>query len=176
MEPTTPITIKPVIGDDFGGGGILTNQSTIEGTGVIASGTQGLINSGTINANVPVGTAGLLLNICCEGSSGIVNSGTIEASNGGLVQFLPYNSFSNTGTLTAAAKSTINITNNAPFTNLSNGTLTGGHLQRHRNPPDSREHHDQRRQDHTHRKGIADTESQHQRSGRLSHQCLQGQL
>ena len=117
---------QPVIGDDFGGGGILTNQSTIEGTGVIASGTQGLINSGTINANVPVGTAGLLLNICCEGTSGIVNSGTIEASNGGLVQFLPYNSFSNTGTLTAAAKSTINITNNAPFTNLSNGTLTGG--------------------------------------------------
>ena len=117
---------QPVIGDDFGGGGILTNQSTIEGTGVIASGTQGLINSGTINANVPVGTFGLLLNICCEGSSGIVNSGTIEASNGGLVQFLPYNSFDNLGTLTAAAKSTINITNNAPFVNLSNGTLTGG--------------------------------------------------
>jgi len=118
---------QPVIGDDFGGGGILTNQSTIDGTGVIASGTQGLINSGTINANVPVGTAGLLLNICCEGTSGIVNKGTIEASNGGLVQFAPFNSFNNMGTLTVAAKSTINITNNnAPFVNLSNGTLTGG--------------------------------------------------
>ena len=115
-----------VIGDDFGGGGILTNQSTIEGTGVIASGTQGVINSGTINANVPVGTAGLLLNICCEGTSGIVNKGIIEASNGGLVQFAPFNSFDNIGTLTVAAKSTINITNNAPFLNLSNGTLTGG--------------------------------------------------
>ncbi|MGA9966687.1 MAG: hypothetical protein WBQ10_15930 [Terriglobales bacterium] len=118
---------QPVIGDDFGGGGIFTNQSTIEGTGTIASGTLGLINSGTINANVPVGTNSLLLNVCCEGTSGIVNNGTMEASKGGMLQIYPYNSFSNTGTLDAASGSTIYFNNNGgPFLNLVNGTLTGG--------------------------------------------------
>jgi hypothetical protein len=118
---------QPVIGDDFGGGGILTNQSTIEGTGAIAPGTLGLINSGTINANVPVGTNSLLLNVCCEGASGIVNNGTMEASKGGMLQIYPYNSFSNTGTLNAASGSTIYFNNNGgPFLNLVNGTLTGG--------------------------------------------------
>jgi hypothetical protein len=118
---------QPVIGDDFGGGGILTNQSTIEGTGTIAPGTQGLINSGTINADVPVGTNGLLLNVCCEGSSGIVNNGTMEAAKGGMLQIFPYNSFNNTGTLNAASGSTIYFNNcGGPFLNLVNGTLTGG--------------------------------------------------
>jgi len=118
---------QPVIGDDFGGGGIFTNQSTIEGTGTIASGTVGLINSGTINANVPVGTNSLLLNVCCEGTSGIVNNGTMEASKGGMLQIYPYNSFSNTGTLNAASGSTIYFNNaGGPFLNLVNGTLTGG--------------------------------------------------
>jgi hypothetical protein len=118
---------QPVIGDDFGGGGIFTNQSTIEGTGTIASGTLGLINSGTISANVPVGTNSLLLNVCCEGTSGIVNNGTLEASKGGMLQIYPYNSFSNTGTLNAASSSTIYFNNNGgPFLNLVNGTLTGG--------------------------------------------------
>ena len=118
---------QPVIGDDFGGGGIFTNQSTIEGTGTIASGTLGLINSGTINANVPVGTNSLLLNVCCEGTSGIVNNGTMEASKGGMLQIYPYNSFNNTGTLNAASGSTIYFNNNGgPFLNLVNGTLTGG--------------------------------------------------
>ena len=118
---------QPVIGDDFGGGGIFTNQSTIEGTGTIASGTVGLINSGTINANLPVGTNSLLLNVCCEGTSGIVNNGTMEASKGGMLQIYPYNSFSNTGTLNAASGSTIYFNNaGGPFLNLVNGTLTGG--------------------------------------------------
>jgi len=118
---------QPVIGDDFGGGGIFTNQSTIEGTGTIASGTLGLINSGTISANVPVGANGLLLNVCCEGTSGIINNGTMEASKGGMLQIYPYNSFSNTGTLNAASSSTIYFNNNGgPFLNLVNGTLTGG--------------------------------------------------
>jgi fibronectin-binding autotransporter adhesin len=117
---------QAVIGNDFGGGGVLTNQSTIQGSGVIASGTQGLVNSGTINANVPVGTAGVVLEICCEGSSGIVNSGTMEASNGGTLEISAGTSFNNTGTLNAASSSTINVNGNGPFLNLVNGTLTGG--------------------------------------------------
>jgi hypothetical protein len=117
----------PVIGDDLGGASILTNQSTIEGSGVIASGTQGLINKGTINANVPVGTADVMLEICCEGSSGIVNSGTMEASNGGMLEIFPYTSFNNTGVLNAASGSTIYFNDDGgPFLNLVDGTLTGG--------------------------------------------------
>ena len=76
---------QPVVGDDFGGGGIvLTNQNFHHrgGTGTIASGTLGLVNNGTINANVPVGANSLLLNVCCEGTSGIVNNGIMEASRG----------------------------------------------------------------------------------------------
>jgi hypothetical protein len=115
---------QPVIGDDFGGGGIFTNQSTIEGSGIIGSGILGLVNSGTINVNVPAGTAGVILSVCCEGTSGLVNSGTMEASNGGTLEISPYNSFNNTGTLNAAANSTINVNNT--FLNLVSGTLTGG--------------------------------------------------
>ncbi len=114
----------PVLGTDFGTNGTFTNQSTIEGTGEIGFAVQGVINQGTIIANVPVGNSGLVLKICCEGSSGIVNSGTIEASNGGMVQVNASNSFNNTGTLTVSAKSTIDVNN--PFLNLSNSTLTGG--------------------------------------------------
>jgi subtilase-type serine protease len=114
----------PVLGTDFGTNGTFTNQSTIEGTGEIGFAVQGVINQGTILANVPVGNSGLVLKICCEGSSGIVNSGTIEASNAGMVQVNASNSFNNTGTLTVATKSTIDVNN--PFLNLSNSTLTGG--------------------------------------------------
>jgi fibronectin-binding autotransporter adhesin len=114
----------PVLGTDFGTNGTFTNQSTIEGTGEIGFAVQGVINQGAIIGNVPVGSSGLVLRICCEGTSGVVNSGIIEASNGGMVQLSASNSFSNTGTLTVAASSTIDVNN--PFLNLSNGTLTGG--------------------------------------------------
>lgn len=116
---------NPAIGSQFGSNGTFVNQSNIQGTGVISN-VDAITNQGTINANVPVGSAGLLFNVCCDLASGIVNSGTLEASNGGELQVSPYNSFSNTGTLTAAANSTIVIANSAPFLNLSGGTLTGG--------------------------------------------------
>jgi hypothetical protein len=116
---------NPAIGSQFGSNGTFVNQSNIQGTGVISS-VNAITNQGTINANVPVGSAGLLLNVCCDLASGIVNSGTLGASNGGELQVSPYNSFNNPGTLTVAANSTINITNSAPFLNLSGGTLTGG--------------------------------------------------
>src|SRR5271168_264224 len=44
-----------------------------------------------------------------------------------MLQLYPYNSFNNTGTLTAATGSTIYFNNaGGPFLNLVNGTLTGG--------------------------------------------------
>ena len=117
---------EPAIGADFGSNGVFTNQSNIEGSGQFY-GAAGYVNKGLINGNVPVGTAGILLHICCEGSSGIVNQGTVAASNGAEVQFYPFTSFDNVGILIAAANSTINISNDrGPFLNLSNNTLTGG--------------------------------------------------
>ncbi len=113
----------PVFGTDFSTG-ILVNKSTIEGTGLIGFDLD-ITNYGTISANVPVGSSGLQLNITGY-PDGTVNNGIMEASNGGMLYISPSASFNNLGTLTAAAKSTINITNNAPFLNLSNGTLTGG--------------------------------------------------
>ena len=113
----------PTIGSNLGSSGTFVNESNIEGTGSFTL-VQGITNKGVINDNVPVGSAGLVLNFGNEGSSGIINQGTIEASNGGEVQFYPDVSFDNPGTLTAEAKSTIFINNN--FVNLSNDVLTGG--------------------------------------------------
>jgi hypothetical protein len=105
------------------GNGILDNQSTITGTGQIGY-VETITNQGTISANVPVGSADLVLEIWREGTGGISNSGTMEAANGGELQIFPSNSFTNSGTLTAQVGSTIYINNR--FTNLSNNTLTGG--------------------------------------------------
>jgi hypothetical protein len=60
------------------GGVTLTNQSTIQGAGVIGNGGSTLVNSGTIDANTSVGGAGLTLN-----GSGVTNTGLLEATNGG---------------------------------------------------------------------------------------------
>ncbi|HSY99851.1 MAG TPA: hypothetical protein VK788_10160 [Terriglobales bacterium] len=117
----------PTLGSDFGSSGTLTNQSTIEGTGFIGEYIQGFTNSGTINANVPVGTNGLAL--YATRISVFLNTGTIEATNGGEFGFDPNyglgGNFTNTGTLTVAARSGINLAN-GNFTNLVNGTLSGG--------------------------------------------------
>ncbi len=112
----------PVFGTDFSTG-ILVNKSTIEGTGLIGFDLD-INNNGTINANVPVGTNALQLNITGY-PDGTVNNGIMEASNGGMLNISPSVSFNNTGTLNAASRSTIYVSNNN-FLNLSNGTLTGG--------------------------------------------------
>jgi fibronectin-binding autotransporter adhesin len=111
----------PVFGTLFSAGS-LVNESTIEGTGMIGFDLD-ITNEGTINANVPVGTNSLVLNVTGY-PDGTVNSGTMEASNGGMLNISPADSFNNTGTLTAAANSTINVNNS--FLNLVSGTLTGG--------------------------------------------------
>jgi hypothetical protein len=104
--------------------GTLVNQSTITGSGQIKY-EANITNQGTISANVPEGSAGVLLEVCCEGSGGeISNSGTMEAANGGGLEIFPNNNFTNTGTIEAQVNSTVHISN--PFTNLNNNTLTGG--------------------------------------------------
>jgi fibronectin-binding autotransporter adhesin len=113
---------EPTFGTEFSTG-VLVNKSTIEGTGLIGYDLD-ITNNGTINANVPVGTSGLQLNITGY-PDGTVNNGIMEASNGAMLNISPSVSFNNTGTLTVATKSTIYVSNNN-FLNLSNGTLTGG--------------------------------------------------
>jgi hypothetical protein len=78
---------------------ILTNASTIQGSGNIGNGLMGLVNSGTINANQ---SNTLFIDVS---SANFNNTGTIEAtSSGGLVVEGPANSFLNyssgTNTLT----------------------------------------------------------------------------
>ena len=104
-------------------GTALINQSTITGTGQIR-GMDTLTNQGTISANIPVGSAGIVLLLCCEGSGGMSSSGTMEAANGGDLQIYASNKFTNTGTITVQANSTVNT--NVWFSNYSNNTLTGG--------------------------------------------------
>jgi len=106
------------------GNGTLVNQSTITGSGQIKY-EANITNQGTISANVPEGSAVVLLEVCCEGSGGeISNSGTMEAANGGGLEIFPNNNFTNSGTIEAQVNSTVHINN--PFANLNNNTLTGG--------------------------------------------------
>jgi hypothetical protein len=107
----------------LGGNGTLVNQSTISGAGQIGY-QPSITNQGTISANVPVGSAGVALEVWREGTGGISNSGTMEAANGGELEIFPSTGFTNNGLLNAGANSTIYINNR--FTNLSGNTLTGG--------------------------------------------------
>jgi hypothetical protein len=115
---------NPTIGSQLGTNGTFVNQSTVQGTGIIGY-IGSIANSGTINANVPVGANGLQLTLG-PASGPITNSGTLEATNGGELSFYYSTGFTNTGALTVAAGSTLSLANTNDFTNLVNGTLTGG--------------------------------------------------
>ncbi|MGA8430194.1 MAG: hypothetical protein WB729_10260 [Candidatus Sulfotelmatobacter sp.] len=94
-----PNTIE---GASLTGSEVLTNASTIQGAGNIGNGEMGLINSGTVSANVSGG------NLFIDASSaGFSNSGTVQALTGSNV------------TIEGAANSFLNY-------NATNNTLTGG--------------------------------------------------
>jgi hypothetical protein len=102
------------------GGVTLTNQSTIQGTGVIGNGGMALINSGTINANV----SGQALALNPGGR--LSNSGLMEASNGGILQLIG-NTVAGAGHITANSGSTVQL---FASVDIVGGTLTnnGGTL------------------------------------------------
>ena len=97
----------------FGAAGtdVLTNQSTIQGSGSIGRGQMGLNNSGTINANQ---TTTLTLQI--TGSATAINTGTIEATNGATLEILG-GTYTNTGGT---------ILNNASTLLLDGGVIING--------------------------------------------------
>ena len=112
------------IGNNFGTTGTFDNQSTVEGTGGIVL-TSVVTNDGTLLANVPTGTSGIMLTVDRVGN--IQNNGTIHATNKG-VFFIGGgsccgNPFSNAGTVIADASSTVNLQNANPFSNLVSGVL-----------------------------------------------------
>lgn len=98
------------------GTNVLTNQSTIQGSGNIGENQMGLVNSGTINANQSTP-----LNI--QLSSTATNTGTLEATSGASLILLG-GTFTNTGgTIKAAGtNSTVSLENGVTITG---GTLTG---------------------------------------------------
>jgi len=115
------------IGNNLGTNGNFDNRSTIEGTGGIVLSNE-ITNDGTIIANVPAGTSGLMLFIDRVGN--IQNNGTVRATNGGVFYIgggsCCGNPFTNAGTMIADANSTVNLQYANPFGNLANGVLTGG--------------------------------------------------
>ena len=78
---------------------VLTNSSTIAGSGSIGNGAMGLINNGTINGNISYGYIFIKVS-----SAGFVNNGTVETIGHALYIQGPANSFLNynatTNTLT----------------------------------------------------------------------------
>jgi len=100
----------------FGAAGadVLTNQSTIQGSGNIGDNKMGLVNSGTINANQ---TNPLSI----QTTSGTTNTGTIEATAGSTLNLIG-DTYTNTG-------GTILATGTNSAVNLENGvTIVGGTL------------------------------------------------
>ena len=92
---------------------VLTNQSTIQGSGNIGYNQMGLVNSGTINA-----TQGYPLTI--QTSNGTTNTGTLEATGGGTLILLG-DTYTNTG-------GTILASGTGSVVTLSGPTINGGAL------------------------------------------------
>ena len=100
----------------------LTNNNTIQGSGVIGSNTGSdyqnlsLHNNGTINAN----SSGNTLSIQGTGSS-IINASLFEATNGGTLDIATQAAVNNqNGSIVAANGTTVNLIN----TTIQGGTLT----------------------------------------------------
>src|ERR1039458_8844018 len=98
----------------------LTNQSTINGYGIIGSNNAtfrhlSLNNSGTIDAN----SSGNVLSIQGDGGSN-VNSGTMEATSGGILDLATNAAINNNvGLITAGTGSTVNVS-----TTIQGGSLS----------------------------------------------------
>ncbi len=98
-----------------GSGGVtLTNQSTIQGAGIIGNSGLTLANSGTINAN----SSGQALYF--NNSGGTTNTGLMEASNSGILQFAGFTILNGGGNITANSGGTVQLFNSV---HIVGGTL-----------------------------------------------------
>ena len=96
------------------GGLTLTNQSTIQGSGIIGNGGLTVANSGTIDANTATG-GGIVLN----GAGGITNTKLLEATGGGTLS-IETNVVNTGANITASGTGSI--------VDLEGVTITGGTL------------------------------------------------
>ncbi|NOX49495.1 MAG: hypothetical protein GXP16_03035 [Gammaproteobacteria bacterium] len=124
------VVLSATAGNNAGINGIsnasLTNSAThtIEGQGTFGKNTIGIINQGTVNANV----SGQLLTLDPDAVNHLTNSGTLRASQGGTMILTGSGggSFTNTGKFEALDGSSLNMITSAILTNLNSGTLDGG--------------------------------------------------
>ena len=111
------------------GADILTNSSTIQGSGNIGDGQMTMANSGTINANSGLGQNALFI----QTSGGTTNTGTLEATNGSVLQITGASggNVTNTGgTIKAVGSgSVVQLTGGVVITGGTLTTTTGGAIQ-----------------------------------------------
>jgi ATP-dependent protease HslVU (ClpYQ) peptidase subunit len=95
---------------------VLINQdNTIRGAGLLGNDYMGLVNAGTVDANMP----GAFLVVDPDNFLVVTNTGTMQASNGGRLQLLG-GRFFNSGTIRALNSSTVEVTT----ATIIGGTLT----------------------------------------------------
>ena len=103
--------------NNISGTGIFANQQLLQGTGSINN-LGGFTNTGTVNANIPVGTNGLQLVIYRTGTTS--NTGTLEATKGGGLFMQTVGIDNQGGTVKAVGKGS--------YVNLNAMTLSGGKI------------------------------------------------
>ena len=116
LAGTGTLTMSPHVQNYIQGGGTLTNQETIQGSGVIGNGSLTLVNNGIIDANQSA--AELVINP----SGGTTNTKTMEATAGGTMEFRS-GSVTNTGTA-----ATILATGTGSIVDFNGATVNGGTL------------------------------------------------
>jgi hypothetical protein len=122
LSGTGTLTLSNHIQNFIEGGGTLTNQSTIQGSGQIGNGALTLVNSGTIDANQSVE---LLINP----NGGTTNTGTMEATAGGTMEFRTDGVTNTSGLILASGTNSIVDLNGVSVTNGTLTTSSGGLIQ-----------------------------------------------
>ncbi len=124
LAGTGTLTLSNHFQNFIQGGGTLTNQETIQGSGQIGNGNLTLVNNGTIDANQ---STELLINP----NGGTTNTKTMEATAGGTMEFRT-DPVTNTGVGTILATGTGSIVDFTNGATVNGGTLTtssGGLMQ-----------------------------------------------
>ena len=114
------LTMSNSANNQITGGGTLTNQQTIQGSGQIGVNNLTLVNSGTIDANQ---STTLFINP----NGGTTNTGKMEATAGGTLEF-ESDAVTNTGGTILATGTSGGMTPVASTVNLFTGSITGGTL------------------------------------------------
>ncbi len=108
--------------EESGGSFTLTNQSTIQGNGIIGNNGLSLNNSGTVDANV----SGQVLTLSSM-TSGATNTGLLEATNGGVLNIDGITVNNASGNITANG-GTVQLFGNTTIQGGTLNTLNGGVL------------------------------------------------